>query len=295
VRRDFLLPGRGDGTLAALEFGPDNRPYDLIFLHANGFNARTYRRILAPLAEHFRILAVDQRGHGATSLPAIVEGRTSWLDLRDDVLALIKSLDARNLVLAGHSMGGTASLMAAADAPERVRSVLLFDPVILPRTLPSPAEIASDANSGLLQGALRRRAEFASREAAVEAYRGRGAFSTWPDDMLADYVDGGFRDLPDGGVRLACEPAWEASNFRSHAHDARTAFHHSRCPVRVLRAETGSTCRIDDDLDALTADGRIAVETIPGTSHFLPMERPQLAAQALALAIRQAPRLNGGG
>ena len=67
--RRIDLPSRG-GAVAALEFGAAERPVDLVFVHANGFNARTYRSILAPLADGWRILAVDQRGHGATTLPA---------------------------------------------------------------------------------------------------------------------------------------------------------------------------------------------------------------------------------
>ncbi len=284
-RRDIALPGRGDGAMASLDFGPTDRAYDLIFLHANGFNAQTYRRILAPLAKRSRILAIDQRGHGATTLPAVVEGRTNWLDFRDDLLALLEVLDARDIVLAGHSMGGTASLLATAEAPSRVRRLALLDPVIIPRAMGSGVSGSATANSPLIQGALKRRATFPSREAALEAYKGRGAFATWPEDMLADYVAGGFVDSADGGVRLACEPAWEASSFASHAHDPWDAFARTVCPIEILRAETGSTCRVDNAIEALTADGRITIETIPGTTHFLPMERPELATAVLARAL----------
>jgi len=244
-RRDIALPGRGDGAMASLDFGPTDRAYDLIFLHANGFNAQTYRRILAPLAERSRILAIDQRGHGATTLPAVVEGRINW----------------------------------------RVRRLALLDPVIIPRAMGSGVSGSATANSPLIQGALKRRATFPSREAALEAYKGRGAFATWPEDMLADYVAGGFVDSADGGVRLACEPAWEASSFASHAHDPWDAFARTVCPIEILRAETGSTCRVDDAIEALTADGRITIETIPGATHFLPMERPELATAVLARAL----------
>ncbi|MGI9169856.1 MAG: alpha/beta fold hydrolase, partial [Caulobacteraceae bacterium] len=118
--------------MAALEFGPADRPIDLIFLHANGFNAAAYRAILAPLAAGRRMMAVDQRGHGATTLAAEIEGRTNWHDFRDDLLALLAVLNLKDVILAGHSMGGTTSLLAAAEAPTRVRSLVLFDPVFLP-------------------------------------------------------------------------------------------------------------------------------------------------------------------
>jgi pimeloyl-ACP methyl ester carboxylesterase len=48
----------------------------------------------------------------------------------------------------------------------------------------------------------------------------------------------------------------------------------------MLRAEFNSTARIDDNLDDLEAIGA-RWETIPGTSHFLPMERPELVRQTL--------------
>jgi len=276
--RTVALPGRG-GAMAFLEFGPPDRPVDIVFSHANGFNARTYRTILAPLAE-LRILALDLRGHGATGLPTRIEDRDGWHEFRDDLLAFLKAATDGPVVLAGHSMGGTSSLLAAAVASERVRALALFDPVLFD----PPADGDPAAESPLVQGALRRRASFPSKAAALEAYRGRGAFRTWSEAQLADYVEAGFRPDGDGQVTLACTPQWEASNFRSHNYDPWDAFAASRCPIRILRAELASTARLDDRLEALAADGRIAVETVPGTTHFLPMERPDLVRAALRQA-----------
>lgn len=278
VRR-FALAGLG-GETAALEFGAADRPIDILFCHANGFNARTYRSILAPLAAEFRLLAIDLRGHGASTLPAVVEGRKSWIDFRDDLLALLEVLDQPPMVLAGHSMGGTTCLFTAAAAPERVRSLVLFDPVIMPPEMLTPEAAAQMHDSPLAQGARRRRAVFASREAAYAAYHGRGAFKTWSDAQLADYVAAGFRDRADGEVELTCAPAWEASNFSSHGHDPWPAFAQVPAPIRMFRAQEGSTARIDGRIGELEAKG-VRVETVPGTTHFLPMERPELVRAAL--------------
>ncbi|MEO7027690.1 MAG: hypothetical protein ABI056_09065, partial [Caulobacteraceae bacterium] len=49
--RAIGLPGRGPGEMAVLEFGAADRPVDLVFLHANGFNGLAYRILLAPLAD----------------------------------------------------------------------------------------------------------------------------------------------------------------------------------------------------------------------------------------------------
>ncbi|NGM51523.1 alpha/beta hydrolase [Caulobacter sp. 602-2] len=276
----------GDGEMAALDFGPASRAVDVVFVHANGFNAQTYRALLAPLSAGLRVLAVDQRGHGDSRLAADPDGRRSWLDLRDDLLALLRALDQAPVVLAGHSMGATVSLLAAAQAPGKVSSVVLLDPVIMPRLVALYAK--APWTSGRLwkrmpiaQAASRRREVFDSREAAFAAYRGRGAFKTWPETMLADYVGGGFKDRPDGKVELACTPAWEASNYAAQGHDPWRAVSQFRGPVRILAAETGSTCRIGDGAAFARRGKAVRIETLAGTSHFLPMERPDLVREAI--------------
>jgi pimeloyl-ACP methyl ester carboxylesterase len=274
--RQIALPSRG-GAMAALEFGPSDRPVDIVFSHANGFNGRTYRSILAPLATDLRILALDLRGHGASTLPTVIEGRDGWVQFRDDLLALLDAATDGPVILAGHSMGGTSSLLAAAAEPGRAKALALFDPVIFGVGTASP----DPANNPLAEGADRRRATFLDKAAALAAYTGRGGFRTWSPEQLADYVEAGFRVTPQGEATLTCTPAWEASNFRTHNYDAFAAFRATRCPIRILRAEQGSTARLEPIEAELLATGRVTIETIPGTSHFLPMERPELVRGVL--------------
>jgi pimeloyl-ACP methyl ester carboxylesterase len=274
--RRVALPARG-GEMAVLDFGPTERPVDVVFSHANGFNARTYRTILGPLAGELRILAVDMRGHGASSLPAVIEGRDGWHEFREDLLALLQAATDGPVVLAGHSMGGTSSLLAAAAEPARVRGLALFDPVVFTAGM-APADLTDNP---LAEGALRRRAVFPSKTAVVEAYTGRGAFRSWRPEQLADYVEAGFQEMRDGQVTLTCAPAWEASNFRTHNYDPWAAFRATRCPIRILRAEIGSTARLEDGQAELEGTGRVRIEVVPGTSHFLPMERPDLVRDVL--------------
>jgi pimeloyl-ACP methyl ester carboxylesterase len=278
--RRVELPGRG-GEMAFLDFGPAERPVDVVFSHANGFNARTYRTVLAPLGE-LRILAVDLRGHGHSTLPATVEGWPGWTAYRDDLAAFLEVMTQRPVVLAGHSMGGTASLLAAAARPAQVRALALFDPVLLRGDILAArarGEPAGDDVS-LEQGALRRRASFPDRDAAFSAYHGRGAFRTWSDDQLRDYVTDAFTEAAEGGVTLICTPAWEASNFRTHNYDPWAALAQIERPVRILRAASQSTAFVESRPDVM---GRRAIrmETIPGTTHFLPLERPDLVQATL--------------
>ena len=278
--RRIALPDRG-GTMAALEMGPKDRPIDVVFSHANGFNARTYRTILAEPARTLRILAIDLRGHGSTELPTETEGRTGWEDLGLDLEALLAALDLTHVILAGHSMGATSSLLAAPAQPQRVKALALFEPVVLSRERSGKPGLMSD-DGALARGAARRRSIFESPEAAVEGFVGRGGFKTWSREQVEDYVAGGLTPQEDGSWMLACEPGWEASNFRAQSHDPWPALDQGPRPIRMVLAEHGSTSWLGADRGRLAAEPGVRIATIPGTSHFLPMERPDLVASTLA-------------
>jgi pimeloyl-ACP methyl ester carboxylesterase len=271
----------GGGDMAVLDFGDPKRPVDLIFCHANGFNAATYRSILAPLASSLRILAPDLRGHGATRLPTPTEGRLSWHDHRDDLVALLDAFPGPPVVLAGHSMGGTACLLAAAERPERVSQLVLFDPVIWSAAAAflfrMPVLRRLPERFPLVRGARRRRAVFDSREQALAAYRGRGAFRGWPDRVLIDYLSEGLAPAGEG-FALACAPDWEASNYVAQGHDPWRAMRTYRGPIRILKAETGSITQVPERPRGLL---HVTVETVPGTGHLFPMVRADIVRDAL--------------
>jgi pimeloyl-ACP methyl ester carboxylesterase len=274
IRRTFAIgTGKDRGLLAAVEFGDQGRPVEVLFLHANGFTALTYRTMLAPAAAVLRVVAIDQQGHGRSPQRRSAEGRTDWLDLRDDLIGVIDSLGGPPVMLAGHSMGATVAVLAAAERPQQVKALALFEPVLFTR--PRVGENPLSAR------ARRRRAVFPDRAAAVAAYRGRGAFASWPEQALLDYVADGLRDRADGQVELACAPEWEASNFTAHGHDSLGALRHLRAPTTILRASRGSTCAVRSADDFIADNPRLRVETVPATSHFLPIERPDVAARTI--------------
>lgn len=286
VRQREVDIGRGAGRLALLDIGPARRAIDLVFSHANGLNGRTYLSLLAPLAARWRVLCLDLRGHGASTLVADPEGRADWHDLRDDLLALLDTEGLDSVVLAGHSLGATVSLLAAAERPARIAGLVLFEPVVMP-----PGAPGEPVESPLVVATRRRRTTFPDRASALAAYRGRGAFASWPEAVLADYVAAGFRDIDGGQVTLAAAPAWEVSNYVSQGHDARDALRRLRVPLTILKAEHGSTCALTAaDLAAERLPGARIV-TVPGATHFLPMERPVafVAELSAALESRSAP------
>lgn len=271
----------GAGEMTVLDFGDPKRPVDLVFAHANGFNAMTYRTLLAPLSGTLRIWAPDLRGHGHTTLPTDAKTRRGWTDHRDDLIALLDALDGPPVVLAGHSMGGTAALLAAAERPDRVSKLVLFDPVIWGRVAVTlfqmPLFDRLPSHIPLVKGALKRRALFESREQALAAYSGRGAFRGWPEMMIADYLADGLVETPEGFV-LACAPEWEASNYAAQAHDPWRALRRVGRPVRILKAQAGSTCFPSGSPSGLPD---VTVETVHGGTHFFPMLQADVARDAL--------------
>jgi pimeloyl-ACP methyl ester carboxylesterase len=279
--RRFEVP-LSDGTMSVLSFGDSERPVDVIFLHATGFNARTYSQSLSLLGQTLHVIAPDQRGHGLTQLPIFPHDLDSWLPFAEDLKAMVRALDpARPVVLAGHSMGGTVSLLAAPDLGPLVKALVLFDPVLM-RQPYAPAVLGA---SPLVEGARRRRRLFDSKAAALEAYLGRGAFKSWPQEAVRDYVEDAFVPAPEGGVALTCAPEWEAAIFAGQLHDPWAPFEAITAPIRALRAEHGSTCLAEPMQAKVVGHPERSMETVPGSSHFLPIERPELVAQAVAAAV----------
>ncbi len=281
-----LQPGDEASAMAALSWGPAQSRPELVFVHANGLNAAAYEELLQPLAESHSILAPDLRGHGYTALPADARlPRRNWHDLADDIARLLDRLDGPPCVLAGHSMGATAALLAAARSPHRVRALVLLDPVIPSRAallrmwLP-PRSSALPVYRAAAAKARRRRRSFPSRAAAFDAYRGRGAFSTWSERALTDFLRDGLVEDGTGMFALSCSPDWEASGYLAQANDAWRAIRALRCPVDILRAERRSTCAMQR-----SPTPEVRIRTVPGTTHFLPFEAHDAVRAAMAGAI----------
>lgn len=94
------------------DWGGEGRP--LVLLHGLASNARIWDLVAPTLAEHFRVLALDQRGHGLTD-PA--EDGYDFLSIVRDLHAFIETLDLPQPILAGHSWGANVVLYYATTAP----------------------------------------------------------------------------------------------------------------------------------------------------------------------------------
>jgi pimeloyl-ACP methyl ester carboxylesterase len=271
-----------EGRMHTLQWGQGPT---LVFLHATGMCAAVYTELLAPLADRFRLVAIDARGHGKTTLPADPRHiPTDWKPYRADLEALVAALGGGPVRLAGHSFGATVAFETAAARPGLASSVVLIDPPFVPFAHAGRYRHVRDADglppNPMADQAARRRGHFDSREAARAAYRGRGVFSGWPDRALDDYLSGGL--LPDGdGVRLACTPAWEASSFRGVSTSFEASLAAIDIPFTLVAATEGSTVPPEEEA-LIRRHPRARVTRIAGTGHFLPVTHPEAVRPFLA-------------
>jgi pimeloyl-ACP methyl ester carboxylesterase len=76
------------------------------------------------LAERYRVINLDQRGHGR-SVPAT--GPYELHDMVDDAVAVLDHLEIDRAVWAGLSIGGMVAMHAAIAVPDRVSALVLLD------------------------------------------------------------------------------------------------------------------------------------------------------------------------
>lgn len=267
----------------------DSAPADaprLHFAHATGMHAGLYARLLAPLADRFRIIASDARGHGhsptglapGADLPVQIEGEA----FADDLLALIDAVDpAAPWLLAGHSLGGAVSLLATVQQPGRVAGLVLIDPPFIPFDMARAAVAAGIVlPNPLADRAGKRRADFPDRATARTAWAGRGVFAGWQDADLDAYVADGLLPTADG-VTLACTPLWEAATFRGVSHRIEAALAALDRPFALVAGEIGSTVP-PAEFEIMAAHPRcLAAERLSGTTHFVPLERCEAVRAAI--------------
>ena len=99
----------------------------VLLVHGLTANWQDWRAVVPHLIEAgHRVLALDLRGHGASTLGTDPPGRAR---LADDLREVLEQLDVRDVVVAGHSLGGYLALAVAVGHPavvgERVRGLVL--------------------------------------------------------------------------------------------------------------------------------------------------------------------------
>jgi pimeloyl-ACP methyl ester carboxylesterase len=102
-------------------FEDDGAGPPLVLLHPGLADARAFDEHVPALAERFRVLRPDRRGHGRTP---DVEGPFTYDDAADDTIAFLDAVAGEPAHVLGHSVGAPVGLMVALRRPDLVRSLV---------------------------------------------------------------------------------------------------------------------------------------------------------------------------
>ena len=255
----------------------------IVFSHANGFPAGTYRALFeAWRVAGFQVHAIEKFGHDPR-FPVT----SNWPNLRDQLIHFIDREVAGPAVLVGHSLGGYLSLMAAARRPDLASGLILLDSPLLSGWKARAVQVAKAAGIGerFSPGAVskRRRQHWPSAEAAFEHFAAKPAFARWAPGVLRDYIACGI-ERQGSDHRLSFDRAVETAIYNALPHQLTRMLraHPLQCPMAFVRGtESNEIRQVGMAATTRLAHGRVS--HIPG-SHLYPFEHPlETATEVLRL------------
>lgn len=110
-------------------------PETVVLVHGLDSAGATFDTITEKLSKKFQVLVYDQRGHGQTLAKGSIY---STQVLAYDLKALLDHLTIRQVHLLGHSLGGRTVARFAALYPDRVKTVIIEDMELQPRSQLTP-------------------------------------------------------------------------------------------------------------------------------------------------------------
>ena len=263
----------------------------VVLLHGLASNARIWDGVASRLAgAGLRVVALDQRGHGASEQPG---SGYDFATLGRDLSAALAALGIERPVLAGHSWGANVALQFAADRPGALADLALVDGALL-----GVAEWAGPT----LDEARRRLAppRFAVPLADWLARAGRfDAVGSGGQPWVRDYLRAGV-DVDDQGV------ARSRFQFDNHMQVVDALYGQRPPELYPLVACPVLLCPAADPADdathaqakrgaAVRASGLLPSATLTwfeDTMHDIPLQRPaELAAELARFAdsVKEVP------
>lgn len=188
--------GADGGRLVATVYGTAQR--SALLLHGGGQTRHAWRKTGLALASSWQVIALDQRGHGASDWAS--DGAYAFPDFARDAQAVARQIGAETglkPVVIGASLGGIAALLALDDAADPLFSALCMVDIV-PQMNPAGVDT--------IQGFMRARAAegFASVEEAADAVAAYLPHRPRPASL--DGLRRNLRHDPDGRWRWHWDP-----------------------------------------------------------------------------------------
>ena len=132
--RESIFEYRG----TSIHYEDRGRGRPLILLHGYGASTYSWRHVLPYFSKSYRVIAIDLKGFGLSDKPA--DGDYSVLEQSRMVYEFIRVHRLKNVVLAGHSLGGAVSLltylMQADQGTHPISKLILIDTASYKQDLP---------------------------------------------------------------------------------------------------------------------------------------------------------------
>jgi pimeloyl-ACP methyl ester carboxylesterase len=154
-----------DGATLAYREQGDGEP--VVFVHGSSSDLRTWQQQLPAIARSYRAIAYSRR-YARPNEDIEPDADDQMLPHVDDLVSLLRLLDAAPAHLVGHSWGAFICLLTAIRHPGLVRSLVLAEPPVLTLLTSVPPRLAE-----LLRLSLR-------RPSTALAILGFGARTHWP-------------------------------------------------------------------------------------------------------------------
>ena len=253
-----------DLRLKYLDWGFESNP-TLLLLHGFAQTAHSWDFVALSLCDRFRVVALDQRGHGDSDWSP--DGDYSTESAQADVHAVAHSLSAEPVILVGLSMGGRIASSYASLHPERVRGLVIVD----------AGPEMQRSGTGRIRRFTQQSDEMDSVEEFVE--RVRKYNPSRPVEQIRGSILHNIKQLPNGrwtwkydrrlgtgGPRVEADPALTARLWAQLGGIA--------CPTLIIRGGDSDVLAPEtaQAMEERIPDARLA--TIEGAGHLVPGDNP---------------------
>jgi pimeloyl-ACP methyl ester carboxylesterase len=233
----------------------------LVLVHGWAFDRHVWDGQVPALSARHRVVTLDLAGHGESG-----GSRAAWTmaAFGEDVKAVVECVEAKEVVLVGHSMGGPVVLEAARRMPERVKGIVLVDTLLDVEARTPPAEVEAFAGQLL-----------ADYPTVVTQMANENLFAPATPAAVRERILRHATSMP--------APVSVALLRQSWSYDPVPALGEIRAPIRAVSADKFPT--------NLEANRRhmpgYEAAIVPGSGHYPMLEDPARFGAALDRALAQ--------
>ena len=242
--------------------GPDSGPM-LLLLHGVTSRRDGFLRVIDSLLDSYRIVTMDQRGHGYSGHTS---GAYDREDHARDIRFVMENVCKEPTIVWGHSMGGGNSIAMANNAPSNLKALVLEDPAAFGRQRPVRAAASPTINTfkihlDLIEAGLSIE-QMASK--LHEASSGQPEyFAAWKAECLLQMDSEILRGVVNGNYKGFDDPAAMLANID--------------VPVLLVQADPDAGGILPDHYIAsiVPRKSSFTVVKVPGAGHNINREFPE--------------------